>query len=833
MSEPFDPYFKWLGIPPNERPIDFYRLLGVQHFESDPDVIANATDQRTAQIKGFLAGDHPKAAQRILNEIASARICLLAPETKAEYDKKLQAAGHGAAAARRPPTLPNRGAADAPVTVVASAPAVPAAVPNGAAAAEGGATESAGQWKMLAAALGIGTALALVIVGAILTMAGGDRTPVAQSDPPGQTGDPEPKPSPDPVEGDPDHGDPNVLPKPADPAPKDPAPKDPAPKIVITEHLVTENPDPKTPEGSPESPHDPAPKDPAPKEPAPEDPGPKAPSPKVEPPSGIFGGAKQKLPLPDDAALAKAEAAVREVFPIGRNLTKPQMLEMADKLFGGGLETKDDPAAAFVLMRMAADLAAKAGDFDKTVRIADRVAGLYDADLMDLKARALEESAKTVGAGPQAMPANMLLLQQADKLIRDALAEDDYQTALEVIVQVALPAARRTGDKRIVADLTKQQSEVRRMKEDFAQVEQALAALRADPGDAEANLTAGRYYGVQKGAWDKALPFLAKGSDAPLAAAAKKDLAGPAGATAQAEAGDAWWDLASSVAKESEKASLRARALHWYKEAVPSLSGLTKAKVERRIEEAGGTVGDWVLVFDGKKSYVGVPNFVYDGTVPITMEAIVVPASNRSYSTIVGNFASETDRSSQRGGLKIGLNYEQWGFDMFTRPPGDTYAYSKQVRANGYSTPGKRCHVAGIFAAQEMKLFVDGRLEGSEARTGMFAPSMFPFLVGAEPSQPSATAPTTPRNFFDGVIESVRISNVPRYTQDTFAPPKKLTLDRSTLLLLDFNQGKGDTVPNAAAAKHQAKIVDAQWMERAKWEELLRSRTSGGRRPRG
>jgi len=40
----FDPYHKWLGIPPDEQPPDHYRLLAVRRFEDDPDVIAAAAD---------------------------------------------------------------------------------------------------------------------------------------------------------------------------------------------------------------------------------------------------------------------------------------------------------------------------------------------------------------------------------------------------------------------------------------------------------------------------------------------------------------------------------------------------------------------------------------------------------------------------------------------------------------------------------------------------------------------------------------------------------------------------------------------------------------------
>lgn len=86
----FDPYHKWLGIPPHEQPPDHYRLLGITRFEPDADVIANAADQRMAHVRTFQAGKHGPLSQRILNEIATARVCLLNAEKKRQYDLELQ-----------------------------------------------------------------------------------------------------------------------------------------------------------------------------------------------------------------------------------------------------------------------------------------------------------------------------------------------------------------------------------------------------------------------------------------------------------------------------------------------------------------------------------------------------------------------------------------------------------------------------------------------------------------------------------------------------------------------------------------------------------------------
>jgi hypothetical protein len=45
MSD-FDPYHIWLGIPETARPISKYRLLGIDDFENNTEVIGAAAEQR-------------------------------------------------------------------------------------------------------------------------------------------------------------------------------------------------------------------------------------------------------------------------------------------------------------------------------------------------------------------------------------------------------------------------------------------------------------------------------------------------------------------------------------------------------------------------------------------------------------------------------------------------------------------------------------------------------------------------------------------------------------------------------------------------------------------
>lgn len=98
----FDPYRKWLGILPKDQPPNHYRLLGVELFEDDLDVIEGAADRQMAFVRQYQSGEHASAAAKILNEVAAARLCLLKPATKVAYDKKLRQQQSTVASASEP-----------------------------------------------------------------------------------------------------------------------------------------------------------------------------------------------------------------------------------------------------------------------------------------------------------------------------------------------------------------------------------------------------------------------------------------------------------------------------------------------------------------------------------------------------------------------------------------------------------------------------------------------------------------------------------------------------------------------------------------------------------
>ena len=86
MPESFDPYYRWLGIPPKDQPANHYRLLGIDLFESNPEVIrdgAGTADGTRADLPVGAAlcavADDPQRTGR-----GAAKASLIDPERKTD-----------------------------------------------------------------------------------------------------------------------------------------------------------------------------------------------------------------------------------------------------------------------------------------------------------------------------------------------------------------------------------------------------------------------------------------------------------------------------------------------------------------------------------------------------------------------------------------------------------------------------------------------------------------------------------------------------------------------------------------------------------------------------
>jgi hypothetical protein len=91
----FDPYETWLGIPTDLRPPTYYDLLGLAPHETDPEAIEQASLRRMGKVRVHEIGPHSDQSHVLLAELELARLVLLDPERRAEYNAKLRAGAGG------------------------------------------------------------------------------------------------------------------------------------------------------------------------------------------------------------------------------------------------------------------------------------------------------------------------------------------------------------------------------------------------------------------------------------------------------------------------------------------------------------------------------------------------------------------------------------------------------------------------------------------------------------------------------------------------------------------------------------------------------------------
>ncbi len=290
--------------------------------------------------------------------------------------------------------------------------------------------------------------------------------------------------------------------------------------------------------------------------------------------------AQERLPVPMGPEVTKAEAQLKDLFKTDYLKTKSaDRLALATKLYGLAKESANDPAARYVLLREARDVSAKAGDAELAFKAADEMIAAFAVG--NETRTAVAELLAVAPSTPTAAA------QTADTLISmgdTVKAADDWEAALAFYKAGEL-VARKAQNPPILVSAQARLKQAVYYKAESAKLKDYLAALKQNPEDPAANLGAGRFYCLLRGDWLNGTAMLMKGSDEKLKTAAKKDLqAGGGTVNDMLVAADAWYDLLSS-SDPALKPAIQARALFWYTAAEPTITGLDKVKVTKRLAE--------------------------------------------------------------------------------------------------------------------------------------------------------------------------------------------------------------------------------------------------------
>ncbi|HEX7376033.1 MAG TPA: SUMF1/EgtB/PvdO family nonheme iron enzyme [Pirellulales bacterium] len=566
--------------------------MGIAPFESDPDVIEAAADRQMAHVRTYQIGKHSAASQKILNEISSAKICLLNSQRRAAYDDHLRRqlpAANPPAPAAAPASALAEGDLLAQLSAAVAA-AEPLATPTrlGAQRTRPGAKRPKNNpWRMVAL-----FAPVLVLLLGLVIWAGsrGGHSPDAESiaqataadggglrsegsSPKSEVQSPKleeeiAKPE---VEAEPPAA---AVAKPTDaPAPAAPA-------------APPESPDVGRAAGPPEVKDGPAGR--------PTD----TPAPKVEPPAQSApaaapaeAAAQASAPasngglspaMPDANALAKAEALIRETYK--DDLAGDDKLKAARLLLAAVNETAV-PAERAALLLMAAELAASAGKFKLAFEAYDDLARRFEFDGLEAKVKALEGAAKLARPSDECAGVAKAALELLDEAARDGRFD-----AAERLGKAAQAAALHGKDVKLRKEIAATRADLKKRRLEHEARRKAVAeanrVLKDNSDDPAANEVVGKHLCFEENDWDLGLEHLAKAPAGTLRDAAVADAKGAAVAADQVKIGDLWWDLSEAEQRDNSRACRR-RAVFWYAQGLAGVTGLLKTRTEKRLQDAG------------------------------------------------------------------------------------------------------------------------------------------------------------------------------------------------------------------------------------------------------
>jgi hypothetical protein len=299
--------------------------------------------------------------------------------------------------------------------------------------------------------------------------------------------------------------------------------------------------------------------------------------------------AQPKAAVPDAAAQDASKKAAGQIYGQRYRESKTvaektalaaEIVEAADKLQSGSPDQ-------YVLLKIAADLAAAAGDAPTALKAVEKIVEQFEVAEIVLTVETLLAAAATATTGSQHKA-----IGEAALAIADAAADaKQYELVLRLCESARL-SAQRTRQFALVRQLTAKIEQLQQRQKAAQEYGAALEVLENDPTNPAANLAAGRYLCLVTGQWDLGVAMLALGTDPELKAAAVNELRGAASVAEQIAIGDAWWTVAQDRDADQRDAILL-RAAHWYRRAQPHLAGdLASLRVKQRLAELETEAGE-------------------------------------------------------------------------------------------------------------------------------------------------------------------------------------------------------------------------------------------------
>lgn len=312
----------------------------------------------------------------------------------------------------------------------------------------------------------------------------------------------------------------------------------------------------------------------------------------AQPPDSARVAATQSAPHPADAAkqglaviprLAdrnRSRALIKETFADRLKDRSPRARrELATALLDQVASAAGNRSDQYVLITSAIQAAEQGQSLELAFRAVDLLDTRFDVDGLAIKAEAVE----TVMSAPETSEAADSDAQLAQDVAEQLIRENDFADARRALAAISHHAAR-TNDSDTLAHCQATTKTLETIESSWRALQSSIDRLKASPQDPEANFAVGAYCCFVQGEWNQGLPYLMRGSNAPVqeAAAAQQSLDSDADAVALAEIAGKWWDAAATLPPAYRPGILQ-YASSLYERAEPQLTGLDLEAAKKRI----------------------------------------------------------------------------------------------------------------------------------------------------------------------------------------------------------------------------------------------------------
>jgi hypothetical protein len=330
----------------------------------------------------------------------------------------------------------------------------------------------------------------------------------------------------------------------------------------------------------------------APSQPAPVRPAVPAPQPSLpnETPAPAPAAVKA-LPPPEESQVTEAIELMRKVFKDEYAAKKPaDKLKLSKQLLDQARDEKGEPAERFAMLQEALRLAIEVGDIDASL-LAARSSAASFRQPADFEVQVVKRLLDSVSGVPENAGLASAALDWADQ----KRAKENFDEA-DQLAKLASRAATKGRSTPLQKNARELGDRIRREQERFLAYQLAVKVLKDQRDDAAANLTIGRYFCFTRGEWPTGIKHLALGSgslkvvaDKELAAEKLKQESKKPLETSDLIALAEQWQSAAADLPESERQHALAAAIYWYEQALSSLTGLQKLKVEQAMKKIAPT----------------------------------------------------------------------------------------------------------------------------------------------------------------------------------------------------------------------------------------------------